>query len=231
MLPINKKNLLVKLQEIGHLYRSQIIVLGSAALLIGGGFLLQNYFGKTPNSSTGLQNILGNSVVVDTVDTSNQSSLKVSTSSKGEVIIEMAGEILKPGVYHLPPNSRVQDALIASGGVGADADREWVERNINLAARLSDGQKIYIPSKQSLAVSANNSVGNSNVAQSINISDSNIVSINSASLNELDGLPGIGPVYAQKIIDNRPYSESSELVSKKVIPQSTFEKIKDKISL
>lgn len=56
-----------------------------------------------------------------------------------------------------------------------------------------------------------------------------LIDINSASADELDALPGIGPALAKKIIDNRPYRSKNELISKKVIPQSTYAKIKDQI--
>lgn len=148
-------------------------------------------------------------------------------SVDGELVVEVVGEVMEAGVYRLPIGSRVQDLLIVAGGVGIGADREWMEKSLNRAAKLVDGQKVYIPDKtQSANVkSQNDSSGLSGVHTG------NLVNINTASFAELDSLPGIGQKYGQSIIEQRPYSSINELVERGVLPSGTFEKISDKISV
>lgn len=157
--------------------------------------------------------------------------LSGSTESqeKREFVVEVVGAVLKPGVYKLSSESRVDDALVLGGGLSADADRIWVEKNLNRAAKINDGQKIYIPKVGEIGTS---SIGNKSSTSSTGGGAVNsLTNINTASLSELDKLPGIGPVYGQSIIDHRPYSTSEELVSKGAIKQNVYEKIKDKISV
>ena len=150
-----------------------------------------------------------------------------------EIVIEISGEVIKPGVFKLPEGSRIEDALIASGGFSADADREWAQKYINRAAKLSDGQKLYIPKldEQLQNASANKS-GDIKIDQQVLAAENGgLININNASLSLLDSLPGIGQVYGQKIIEHRPYSSIEELVSKGVLKKSVYEKIKDKVSV
>lgn len=139
---------------------------------------------------------------------------------KQEIVVDIEGAVVSPGVYKLSADSRYLDGLAAAGGMTEAADREWVEKNINLAKKATDGLKIYIPR-----------VGEEVLAQSQATGQIGpVLNINTATLSDLESLPGIGPVTGQKIIDGRPYSQIGELLDRKILGQSTFDKIKDKIS-
>lgn len=155
--------------------------------------------------------------------------LNKATQSQEEdfFAVEVSGSVEKPGVYKLDKNSRVEDALILAGGLSEDADRQWVERFINRASKITDGQKIFIQNKnQNLNVKSPNYQAN---VEGLNYSD--LININTATISQLDKLPGIGPTYGQNIIDHRPYSTVEELLSKEVLKKSVYEKIKDKITV
>jgi len=150
-----------------------------------------------------------------------------------EIVVEIAGAVERPGVYKLSKTSRVEDLLIASSGVSSDADRSWMEKSLNRAAKLIDGQKIYIPvvGEQLGGESAKNIGGYNGVLGGQGSAQEGLVNINLASQKELESLPGIGPVYAQKISEQRPYSNIEELLSKNVLNKSTYEKVKDLVSV
>ncbi|HVZ67199.1 MAG TPA: ComEA family DNA-binding protein [Patescibacteria group bacterium] len=150
------------------------------------------------------------------------------TDNSTKIKVDVAGEVIKPGVYDLPQNSRVQDALVAAGGLSSNADRNYISKSMNLAQVITDGAKIYIP-----RVGEEGTIVSNSTAQVAGVSTTSngLTSVNNASEGDLEDLPGIGPVTASKIIDNRPYASLDELVSKKAIGKATFEKIKDQISL
>ena len=136
----------------------------------------------------------------------------------GQIIVHVDGSVKKPGVNKLAVQSRVVAAVGAAGGLTEDADQS----KVNLASKLVDGQKIYI-----------RSVGEGDgriVGETTGVSVSSLVNINTASEAELDKLPGIGPVTAAKIIASRPYGSLEELLTKKVVSKSVFEKIKGLIT-
>lgn len=145
--------------------------------------------------------------------------VKASHDSR-QILVDVSGAVQAPGVYRLAESARIEDALAKAGGLRQDADISFVSQSINRAAKLVDGQKIYIPPKGSQQ--SNSQTGSS---------QSSMVNINSATLTDLDKLPGVGQVTAQKIVDQRPYSTTEELKTKKVVSESVFDKIKDRVSV
>jgi competence protein ComEA len=160
---------------------------------------------------------------------SEKATVEIIKGDKNEndqqsIYVDVAGAVEKPGVYQLPSGSRIGDALVMGGGLSSNADREWVAKTINLAQPVEDGEKIYIPTK-----SAEGAILVQDMTKGV--AQGGKVNINTASLSELDSLEGIGEVRAKTILDNRSYSKIDDLVSKAKIPESVYEKIKDKITI
>ncbi len=148
------------------------------------------------------------------------------------MVVEISGAVEKEGVYTLQSNARINDLIIAAGGISVDADRDWIAKNINKASRLSDGQKIYIYHSGEASAKTNGGIKLDQAVLGSNTKNyDSLININSSSQSELEKLNGIGPVYATNIIEHRPYSNAEELVSKGVISKKVFEKIKNNISL
>lgn len=142
----------------------------------------------------------------------------ISSEENEEIIfVYLEGAVEKPGVYELPAETRLNDLLIRAGGLAAEADREWVSENLNLAQKLTDGIKIYLPfeGEETKETEEKNKK----------------INLNKASLSQLDSLWGIGQKRAEDIIKNRPYQSIEELLTKKIIPQNVYEEIKDEISV
>lgn len=156
-------------------------------------------------------------------ETSGKNSAEIKT-----IFIDIEGAVVRPGLYKLPHDSRIQDALIAAGGVSASADREYMSKNLNLAIRLTDGAKIYIPKDgETESIKSITSIkGNADTGLIIGQ-----ININTASESELDTLPGVGPVTTEKIISGRPYGSVEELLNRKVVGSKVFSQIKDKITV
>lgn len=144
-----------------------------------------------------------------------------------KIMVDIAGAVENPGVYEFSAEGRYQEALLKAGGLSLEADREYVDKYVNLAAKLSDGLKIYIP-KVSVEEKGEQkgSIENQKTEEE---EKSGLININTSSLANLDTLSGVGPVTAQKIIDNRSYQRIEELLEKKIVGASVWEKIKGKI--
>lgn len=139
-----------------------------------------------------------------------------------EIFVDVSGAVISPGVYKMSEGARVKDALVAAGGFSSTADREIVAREVNLAAVVDDGQKIYIRAVAD-EKSTTGSVMGAKTSGKINL--------NTASLGELDNLWGVGQTRAGQIIKNRPYTKVEELMTKKVVTKAVFEKIRDQITV
>ena len=148
----------------------------------------------------------------------------------GEVFVDVGGAVIKPGLYKLTGGARVNDALVAAEGLSEKADRDWFSKNINLAAKLTDGDKIYIPLKGVTQV-VSQSVGVAGGGEVAGIKVGGKINVNAASASELDTLWGVGPVTAEKIINGRPYASVKELKTRKILKSNVYERIKDEVSV
>lgn len=144
---------------------------------------------------------------------------KVLVDQLPQITVEVTGAVKNPGVWQFGRESWVGDAIKQANGISSAADKEFVAKNLNLAEVLSDGDKIYIPFDWEKETAKNNPETVSSI------------SINHASLTELMELKGIGESRAQLIVENRPYLQIDELVTKEVISSSVFDEIRGLISL
>jgi competence protein ComEA len=147
---------------------------------------------------------------------SQEASVNTSTD---EVYVDVSGAVKNPGVYAMPANARIQDALDKAGGIDEQADIAYLEKYINRAQTIKDGEKIFIPSLNSQSSESAEELGHVRI------------NVNTADAKALELLPGIGPVSAQKVIDGRPYSRVEDLLERNAVSSATFEKIKDQISV
>lgn len=143
------------------------------------------------------------------------------TAGSGQIVVDVDGAVAHPGLYKLPPDSRVQAALAAAGGLSPQADAH----RINRAAKLHDGQKLYVLSQGEstpplAASSGQGCEGQACTSAEGGLSGSDpegqgLVNINTANAAQLTQLPGVGPAIAQKIIDyrtaNGPFTSVDDL--------------------
>jgi len=144
------------------------------------------------------------------------------------VVIDIDGAVLSPGVYTLPVQSRVVDAVEAAGGLTENASAGAV----NLAAELEDGSQIYIPAKN--PGNGSSQITGNIIGQSEDGEWISLININQASVDELVSLPGIGPVTAEKIISYREeqlFTRIEEIQKVPGIGPATFDQIKAYLSV
>lgn len=176
----------------------------------------------------------------ENLNVSNTNELEVENSSnevdvkaeENKIKVHISGAVKNEGVYELEGDARIIDAIEKAGGTLEIADM----KNVNLASKLEDGMKIYIP-KQGEEVTNSNQEVEENIALENTPKENSKgkININKASKEELDTLPGIGESTAEKIINYRKEHKSfksiEELKEVKGIGDAKFEEIKDFVDI
>ncbi|MCF6096623.1 helix-hairpin-helix domain-containing protein [Thermovorax subterraneus] len=197
--------------------REKILLFALASVsLMAAVFAYRAFFVKVPDVAFKLEG--GKAIPV--FESENNSG---EVSDEVKIVVHVAGAVKNPGVYELKEGSRVIDAVKAAGGYISEAD----VTGINLAKKLQDEDKIYIPRLGESAAFDGVSGGVSPPDGKINI--------NSAGIDELDKLPGIGLALAQRIIDYRnqhgPFKSIEELKNVSGIGEKRFEEIKNLVKV
>jgi competence protein ComEA len=190
-----------------ELSRPQVLVYGAVAvaLLLVGARAIRSEGGDVASPAA--------------ASTSTSAGTFSVSSSGGDVVVDVAGAVRRPGVYRLPAGARVVDAIGRAGGPAGDAMLE----GINRAARLADGQQVMVPAKLPGGTSAAASVA----------AENGPISLGSATPEQLEEIDGIGPVTAAKILEYRDQhgglASVDQLDQVSGIGPATMESLRDRL--
>ena len=152
----------------------------------------------------------------------------------GEIVVEIVGAVVRPGVYRVGSGARVGDLIEQAGGYGPRVDVDRVGRSLNLAAPLRDGDQVRVPSRDDPALvdgpAGTGGLGGSGGSGGTGAT----VDLNAATSAELEALPGIGPVTAAKIIaarEEQPFTSVDELRGRKLLGEKTCEQVRDLVAV
>jgi competence protein ComEA len=164
-----------------------------------------------------------------------------STSAPAEVVVQAAGAVRRPGVYRLAVGGRVDDLIRAAGGLGDDADGD----RVNLAAPVADGERVWVPRRGELAPpvvvagtggggggggSGTASSGGSGGTGGAGSAPAEVVSLSTATAEQLDALPGVGPATAAAILAYRQehggFSTVDDLLEVRGIGEAKLEQLR-----
>lgn len=202
------------------------IIIGIAIIALAG-------FGYYKSSSDSLNSNQIQSIV-DTKQTDNINNQSEVENKENEdnssKMCQIDGCVNKPGVYSFKKDDRIKDIIDLAGGFTKDADT----KSVNLAMKLKDEMKIFIPSKNEISKLQNHNTENSQIVTLKDNNSTNLVNINTADSNKLQTLPGIGPSKAKKIIEFREknqFKKIEELKNVDGIGEKTFESLKSLITI
>lgn len=202
-----------QLQQYWEKYR---YVLGGAVILLGAGAAI-------------LMNQPSSVASADLLPLASDSPVPVA-----EIVVDVSGAVVNPGIRRLPAGSLVEDALAAAGGFTAQADLAKVAKELNRADALKPNQKVYVPPVGAPAIAAASGTDSSE-ASSEEPESGGKINLNSADATELDKLPGVGPSIAKRIIEyrtaNGPFSSTEQLKEVPGIGDATYEKLADLITV
>lgn len=149
-----------------------------------------------------------------------------SAAAASAVIVDVQGGVVEPGIRELPAGSRVADAIAAAGGYAIDADLESAAESINLAQPLVDGGQVRVPRIGDTLAAAAPGPGPSDPGGGSGGGGGGMVNLNTATPEELEALPGIGPVTVQKIVaarEERPFASLEDALQRGVINRGQLE--------
>ena len=162
--------------------------------------------------------------------TESQPASSSSETSEAEttMMVDIKGEVKKPGVYELAAGARVKEVVLLAGGFTENAE----ERQLNPAEKLADQQMIYVPNKEEAAEMPVMTDTPTSAAEG---ATGAVININTADLTELQQSPGIGAAKAQAIIDYREenggFKSVDELTEVSGIGEKTLEKLRDSVAI
>ena len=200
------------------------MALAAAVLLVVGSLAVAGIVAMQP---AGQVEVVGPPAVAE----SGASHPVGASPSLAVVVVQVAGAVARPGVYSLPAGSRVADAIQAAGGYSMEVDPRTAETKLNLAAKLQDAQLIAVPRRGETSSGSSGAGGGSGTRASI---EPGLINLNTATAEQLDTLPGVGPATAQKIIASReekPFAKVDDLVTRKVVTASTLSKLRSLVTV
>lgn len=155
------------------------------------------------------------------------SATRSSTPTK--IAVDINGAVVKPGIYELEAGARYADLISLAGGLSKLVSKEFVAKELNLAKSLKDQDKVYLPfAGEKVSQPQSQSTPGSGSGSS---STTDSIPLNTATAKQLQTLKGVGEVTAQKIIDNRPFTNVSELLSKKIVGEKVYSDIAPQLSI
>ncbi|MFU2206437.1 helix-hairpin-helix domain-containing protein [Streptococcus pluranimalium] len=161
---------------------------------------------------------------------SEKATVESDITSSRTITVDIKGAVKKPGVYDLPSDSRVNDAILLAGGVTAEADRQ----SVNFAQKLNDEAVVYVARQgENISVVATNTTVTSRVETAGDSSDK--VNLNTATLSDLQTISGIGQKRAQDILDYRDsnggFKSVDDLSNVSGIGEKTLEKLREEVTV